>query len=422
MTKVLHIADTHLGYRLRTDFRKDWFKFGEIRWYENDFYERWMKFINFCIKNKDNIDFVVHSGDFFHLPFGGSPYPPPEPAREYAVKGLNLFFNQTDSKIPFILIDGNHGVYQGYRYSLLDSITPNFSELYYFSIWYLKKAINDNKPLVCEFSEKQIRFYLFPYFEYTHTEDLKIAYNNWIESQKPKDDMISIAVVHGSKIDDTLHVKISEFNYDYVALGHEHNQNNLTNKIWYAGSFVPLHFNEVDFEHGFLEVDLEKGKSPIVKEHTFKSLRDFKQFKIKIGPTSTTQSIINSIKDIIEPFKVSKWDGKTASRLKIDFIGNIELKSFWGLNDELNNFKIKVLNEGNYNLLQLILNWKTLDKELGDNLTPEIIEDYILKNPKGEYLDYLKGKIKGSEGYDMELLADIALSTLENSLKKMEEE
>lgn len=420
MTKIIHLSDTHLGFRLRYDLRRDWYKFGEIRWYENDFYRRWNELIDYCIENKDGIDFIVHAGDLFHLPFEGNPYPTPEPARETVVRGLKRFFQETDNSIPFILIDGNHGVYHGYRYSILDSISPNFPKLYFFSIWDLKKAVADERPLICEFLDKNTRFYLFPYFKFTQTSEIKIKYNNWIEKQRPKEDMVEIAVVHGSPIDSTFHEKVTQFHYDYVALGHEHNQSKITNHIYFSGSFVPLHFNEIDFLHGFLEVDIQKGKKSNVNVHNFKTPRDFKLIELEITPTSTSKTIINLLNKVIAPYKTDNWNGKTAARLKINFKGKIELKSFWGLNDELNTLKTKILNEGKYNVLQIILNWKLLSKELGDDLKPEIIEEYILESPKDEFLEFLKTKIKSEDGYDMDMLADLAIQTIENALKKDE--
>lgn len=418
MVKILHISDTHLGFRLRRDYRRDWYKFGEIRWYENDFYLRWEEFIDYCIKKKDNIDFIIHSGDLFNFPFEGSNYPSPEPARERVVTDLKRFFQETENQIPFILIDGNHGIYQSYRYSLMDSITPLFTNLFYFSIWDLKKAIDDNEPLICEFPSKNTRFYLFPYFKYEQTDEIKIAYDNWIENQRPREDMIEIAVVHGSDLDQTLHSKLKMFNYDYVALGHEHNQRTVTKRMFFSGSFVPLNFNEVEFKHGFLEVELNKKIEPIVIDHRFDNQRIFEIIFIELNPSSTSQSVMHSLSEALEPYRRESWDGKTSARLKIQFAGNIALKSFWGLNDELNDFKSKILNSKDYNILQLSFSWNFLSKETGDDFKPEIIKEYILNNPKEEFMEYLKGKIKPSDGFDMDLLAEIAIEIIEKSLIK----
>lgn len=420
MVNIIHISDTHLGFRLRYDYKKGWFKFGEIKWYENEFYQRWNGFLKYCIENQDDIDFIVHSGDLFDLPHFGRANPSPEPARESVVKGLRYFFKNTENKIPFILIDGNHGIYQGYRYSPMDSITPIFPELYYFSVWDLKKAIDDNKPLKCEFPEKNTRFYLFPYFEYKLTKEIQIAYNSWIENQRPKEDMVEIAVAHASDIDETLHEKIKTFNYSYIALGHEHNQKKLKQNMYYSGSFVPLNFNEIGYTHGYLKVKIQENQNLYVKEHYFESLRDFEIIEIEITPSLTSQSIIEMLKEAVNPYKTEIWDGNSAARLKIKFIGTIPLQSFWGLLDEINNFKSRILNEGRYNILQLVLNWTLLTKDIGDELKPEIIKEYILNNPKEEFLQYIKGKMKTTEGFDMNLLAEIAVNTIENALKKYE--
>ncbi len=418
MVKIIHLADTHLGFRLRKNFKNDWFKFGEIRWYENDFYKRWDDFFNYCIDNKDNIDFIVHSGDIFHTPFGENPFPPPEPAREVVVKSLKTFFKETSNKIPIILIDGNHGIYQGYRYSIMDSITSIFPKLHYFSVWDLKHAITNSEPLIVEFPDKSTRFYLFPYFEFNLNNDIKIEYDIWIEKQRPKEDMIEIAVVHGSDIDNTLHEKVKSFNYSYIALGHEHNQRKFSGNAYYSGSFVPLNFDEVNLSNGYLEVIIEKNKNPVVKNHIFEKNRVFEEIEIEVDPSTTNNSIFSTIDEKIEPFKTQKWEGVSAARLKIIFRGNIPLTSFWNLSEELRAYQSRIISGGSYNILQLIIDWHGVSKYLGDELAPEIIEEYILSNPKEEFLEYIHGKIKPAEGYNVDLLAEIAIEAIETSLKK----
>jgi len=418
MVKIIHVSDTHLGFRLKYHYKKDWFNEGKIRWYENDFYERWDDFINFCIDNKNNIDFIVHSGDIFHNPFGDNVYPPPEPAREVLVKSLKIFFEKTENKIPFILIDGNHGIYLGYRYSVMDSVITSFPNLHYYSIWDLKYAISNNHPLICEFKEKNIRFYLFPYFNYKLTKDVEIAYGNWIENQRTKEDMIEVAIVHASDIDNTFHEKINSFNYSYIALGHEHNQRKVSKNAYYPGSFVPLGFDEINITHGFLEVTIERNKDSIIKPHIFKPTRDFKDNEFEITPSVTTQSVLTFLKDSIKEYKIDKWDGKSAARLRFIFKGTIPLEKFWGLNEELDFFRSSIINKGDYNLLQIVFNFREVIKHLGDEFTPETIKEYILENPKSEFLKYIHGKVKSAEGYDMQMLADIAIMAIETALKK----
>lgn len=421
MVKIIHVSDTHLGFRLRSDVKKDWYDFGKTGWYENDFYIRWNEFIKYCIENREKIDFVVHAGDLFHSPFKDHPYPPPETARKVVVEGLLSFFEETDNQIPFILIDGNHGVYKGYRYSLMDNITPLFPNLHFFSVWDLRHAINDNSPLVCEFPDKNTCFFLFPYLEFSYISGMKIAYDRWIENQRPKRNMINIAIIHGSTIDKSFNERIATFNYDYVALGHEHNQRKLSDRIYYSGDFVPLHFNEVNFTHGFLEVDFETGQKLVVTKHNFESPRVFKEIQLNINPSTTTSSIIQDLEKEIDPYKTTSWDGESAARLKIDFLGNIPLDVFWGLMSELDYFKSNTLNESKYNILQMKLNWKLLSKELIEGMSPEIIKEYILKDPKKEFIEYIETKVRKSEGYDMDLLAEIAIETIEHSIKKFGE-
>ena len=104
--------------------------------------------------------------------------------------------------------------------------------------------------------------------------------------------------------------------------------------------------------------------------------------------------------------------------MRFIFKGTIPLEKFWGLNEELDFFRSSIINKGDYNLLQIVFNFKEVIKHLGDKFTPETIKEYILENPKSEFLKYIHGKVKSAEGYDMQMLADIAIMAIETALKK----
>ena len=116
-------------------------------------------------KIKD-LDFLVHCGDMFHIPHLNNPHPPPEPARRVLKNVLDTFFENTDGQVPIIYVEGNHGVFRGYEYTPFEShfIKKDYPNLYYFKERDLINAIKSSKPLNLEFLEKNVRFYLFPYF------------------------------------------------------------------------------------------------------------------------------------------------------------------------------------------------------------------------------------------------------------------
>ena len=91
MVKIVHMADTHLGYRARKGTINKWAIDNYSKPYEQELYDVFLKVMN-DISQIENIDFVVHCGDMFHMPSAYSSYPPQEPARRVLKEGLDLFF------------------------------------------------------------------------------------------------------------------------------------------------------------------------------------------------------------------------------------------------------------------------------------------------------------------------------------------
>jgi exonuclease SbcD len=52
---------------------------------------------------------------------------------------------------------------------------------------------------------------------------------------------------------------------DYIALGHFHDREQITENAWYSGSLERLSFAEAGQEKGYMLVDLERGKKDFVK-------------------------------------------------------------------------------------------------------------------------------------------------------------
>jgi DNA repair exonuclease SbcCD nuclease subunit len=84
--KFLHLSDTHLGYK----------QYG-INDREQDFWDVFEEAINIAIEN--NVDFILHSGDFFHTS---------RPSNETLLKAINVIKKLNELNIPFFCISGNH--------------------------------------------------------------------------------------------------------------------------------------------------------------------------------------------------------------------------------------------------------------------------------------------------------------------------
>jgi DNA repair exonuclease SbcCD nuclease subunit len=84
--RFLHLSDTHLGYKqYNLDER------------ERDFWDVFEEAIDIAIDRK--VDFVIHSGDFFHTS---------RPSNETLLKAINIVKRLNDHNIPIFCISGNH--------------------------------------------------------------------------------------------------------------------------------------------------------------------------------------------------------------------------------------------------------------------------------------------------------------------------
>lgn len=404
MVTFVHVSDTHLGYRLKRGFKDCWKEPNRVRWVENDFYEAWSFVLNEVSDHSDEIDFVVHSGDLYDLPQSANPHPPPESARYFLNKSLKTFFEE--NKIPIIIVDGNHGVYQTYEYSLLDTLSNAFPLVKSFTTWDLRRSLREMKPLT--FDMPDVRFYLYPYFDYSGLVAYSDLYRKWISlCQQPKRDKVEIAVVHGGLFDNTLHPKILEQQYDYIALGHDHAMKKIGENAWYSGSTERWSFKERNQKKGFLIVNCEKEEKPEVKVINIPIKRPMEEFELEVTPTSTAYEVLNKIEKVLEKYKTSRWIGNNAARIKVRFKGSTPLDAFWEIEDSLIGLMHEMFQKETYNVIQFY--WDTISlRKTPPKKGPESKEliDVLIEDPKEDFKEFLK--TVDLEGFDKELLSNLA--------------
>jgi len=433
MVKIIHFSDTHLGYRARKGVTNKWAILNYSKPYEQAIYDSFMKVIDDISKLED-IDFVIHCGDMFHNPSQYSSYPPQEPARRILKEGLDLFFTNTNNNVPFIYIEGNHGIYRGYEFTPFESILKNnaYPNLYYYKEKDLLNAIKSNQPLTLEFDDKKTRFYLFPYFEFKSIEMYKNAYDKWISLQKPdkSEGYIDIAIAHGSEADDTLHknLKLDDFQYDYIALGHEHGLIKKSKNCYYTGSLLPLNFKEKYEKQGYLIIDIDDKKEDLVIKEVFTNKllsRPFERISIDVTPQDSYEElrikITNELNNYTDP---NGFNPKTSARLKLIFDGEMTLEKVWQINNLMVKFRRECFSEPEkYNIFQLI--WQTFDKseDFENNISSGIIEDYILEKPEEEFKNFVVEKLEEEKTqFDVDKLTEFGMEALRSALKIMDKE
>ena len=438
MVRIIHMADTHLGYRARRGTINKWAIENYSRPYEQELYRTFLKVIN-DISKVDKLDFLIHCGDIFHQPNIYSSYPPPEPARRILKQGLELFFINTKNQVPLIYIEGNHGIYRGYDYTPFESHfnKDQYPNLYYFKERDLIEAIKSNCSLSLKFPNKKVRFYLFPYFEFKSHESYREAYNNWIVNQCPpkNDTFINIAIAHGSLTmkyneGETVHKKVmqDDFQYDYIALGHEHGYRKVTKNRYYSGSLLPLNFKERYENQGYLIVDInnntkELSIKPVFTDKELK--RVFEVVKIEVSPQDSSEDLINKIKKKVNKYTLNtEFNHITAARLKFLFEGEITVEKNWLINELMSKIRRDFfsLNE-EYNILQLVWKISDISGYIEDDISTGRIQDYILEKPDEEFKKFVSEMLSEEDSkFNLEKLSEFGMNAIKRALKIMEKE
>jgi len=260
--KFIHIADVHLGAVPDSD--KPW---AVER--QREIWESFEYIINIC--NKERADLLLIAGDLFHKqPKAGE------------LKEVNYFFSKLETA-RVVLMAGNHD-YIGPR-----SKYPDFE-------WNEKvhMFLNDTIESVY-FPDIDTVIYGLSYLKRDITEPL-------YDAVKPKqDDAIHILLAHGG---DERNIpinlkKLSEAGFDYVALGHIHKPEIISNKMAYSGSLEPLDKNETG-PRGFIlgEIRKDQGKNTDIR-FIKSSLREYKTISITVNPETTNGALVDLIKEKI---------------------------------------------------------------------------------------------------------------------------
>jgi len=251
--KILHVADTHLGY---SAYRK--VTGAGINQREIDAYNAFKQFVDHAIKSKS--DLIIHAGDLFDS------VRPNNRAITFAIKQI---IRLSKEKIPFIVIAGNHEHPKlketGHIFSIFEHI-DNVYPIYNAKYETLSFKINNEK----------ITVHALPQCE------LKSQFNDELKKIKPDPTVdYNIFVSHGALAGIKV-FSMNEFNeliiptnflsnnFDYIALGHYHRFTKLANNAFYSGSTERFTFTDAPDKKGFIELELSNGKL----KHTFNELKN----------------------------------------------------------------------------------------------------------------------------------------------------
>ena len=250
--KLVHIADTHLGY---SAYRKI---------SENGFNQREEDVILSFLDAVDRIlsmkpDLVLHCGDLFDSV---------RPTNRIIRIGIEQLLRIYNANIPLVLISGNHEtpkqIYKGSIYSIFDAL-PLDKKL--FNIVYKDKYES--------FQFGGLTVHAVP--QCPNNDTFMAELNKIKPNPSSKNVLMLHAGVTGMK--EFSHGESNELlvdyewlnksKFDYIAIGHYHNYVKVADRAWFCGSSERMSFNEAGCAKGFLEVDLTaEAKTKLIQVGT----------------------------------------------------------------------------------------------------------------------------------------------------------
>lgn len=301
MINLTHLADIHLERKLNDCSYPS--KFAKERRLE-----AWLSLSR--LLSSENSDFVLIVGDLFESQYftQGNLY-----------KLYDIFSNHPDKNI--IICPGNHDPLWSYN---KDNLPNNV------------KIFNKDRLEYFEFLEKRTRIYGIAWEK---------AYYNEISFDINLDNsFINILCLHGDLYSDSGYMymnpnKLEKIGFDYVALGHIHKTDKISDSIYYSGSFEPMDFGDLG-KKGFLRVNLDKSYRDV--EFVDFSFRKFIQNELILSPEMNENDLLNSIKAFStgKDFQRIKLKGKLNEKTykMLDWIKKISESNFYYvefLEDEL---------------------------------------------------------------------------------------
>ncbi len=256
--KIIHLADTHLGYSAYRKISENGFNQRE-----EDVILSFLDAIDQIISLKPDI--VLHSGDLFDSV---------RPTNRIVSIGIKQLIRLYNAGIPFVMISGNHEtpkqIYKGSIYSIFEELT-------------LDKKLDNGTKLFNIVYKDALEVFKFPGLTVHAVPQCPDDKTFKAELKKIKPDPATKNVVmlhcgvtgmkefsHGESNELLVDYQwLNELKFDYVALGHYHGYVKVAENSWFSGSSERMSFNEAGQAKGFLTVDLSgKAKTELIQVRT----------------------------------------------------------------------------------------------------------------------------------------------------------
>ena len=263
--RFIHIADIHLG--AVPDSGKPW---GTRR--EKEIWDSLQKIIHKC--NDEKVELLLIAGDMFHK----------QPLlRE--LKEVNYLFGKLEAT-QVVFMAGNHDFigarshYQGFQWNEKVHMFPT------------------EEYSAFEFSEFQAVVYGF---SYCNRDIMQPRYD---EIKPKQNNQINILLAHGGDERDIPmnRRKMQESGFDYIALGHIHKPEIISDKMAYSGSLEPIDKNEIG-ERGYIFGEIVKdqeGRNKTTIRFIPNAVREYKRVELNVTKDTTNGSLRDQAETMIQ--------------------------------------------------------------------------------------------------------------------------
>lgn len=270
--KLIHLSDLHLGKRVN-----------EFSMLEDQAYIL-KKILH--ILDDEAPDAVLIAGDVYD-----KPVPPAE-----AVQLFDDFLVQlAKRKLPVLTISGNHDSPERLSFAnrLIDESGIHLSPVYHGTV----------EPFTLQDAYGPVHLYMLPFVKPVHvrrffpdaeinsyTDAMAAAIGQMQVDPAVRNVLITHQFVTGAQRSDSEEISVGGTDnidaavfsgFDYVALGHIHNPQNMdSGRIRYCGSPLKYSFSEAGRAKSVTVVELgEKGQQPVIREVPLVPLRDMVELK-----------------------------------------------------------------------------------------------------------------------------------------------
>jgi DNA repair exonuclease SbcCD nuclease subunit len=237
--RIIHLADTHLGYSAYRKITED-----GVNQREMDVYNAFTQCIDYAVNTKP--DLVLHAGDLFDSV---------RPTNRAITVAIQQILRLSKEKIPFIVISGNHETPKLKETGNILTIFEHLENVY---------PIHNNRYETVSLKSKQEKIMIHAIPQCQSPTEFEANIKKIMINKKAD---FNVLMAHGA-VAGIKEFKMNEFNelfipvknlqddFDYIALGHYHTYTKLQENALYAGSTEHLTFTEANDQKGFMEINL----------------------------------------------------------------------------------------------------------------------------------------------------------------------